>query len=162
MRQWEVQDHSPNPVRKCFEEVPGLPGVCTSCPRLTVTPVARLADCRSAARYRFEMSLGCRHYAISPSPRSFRFTDQPRVIAPRSNPRERSHSYGITAALKSRADLTRLERSPQSWVSPCSSVAEIIFVACSACRVRASTPQASFQLRQVCLPPSGVGSRQDL
>jgi hypothetical protein len=39
---------------------------------------------------------------------------------------------------------------------------EIIFDACSACRVRALTLQASAQPRRVCLPPSGADSQQDL
>ena len=37
-----------------------------------------------------------------------------------------------------------------------------IFDACSVCRVRASTLQASVQPRRACLPRSGVGSRQGL
>src|ERR1700732_740339 len=39
---------------------------------------------------------------------------------------------------------------------------EVIFDACSACLLRASTLQASVQPRRVCLPLSGAGSRQGL
>ncbi len=66
-----------------------------------------------------------------------------------------------------------LERSPEgfSWQSlvlerlgelRARHRSEIIFNACSACRVRASTPQAFVQPRRVYLPPSGAGSRQGL
>ena len=64
-----------------------------------------------------------------------------------------------------------LERSPEgfSWQSlvlerelRARHRSEIIFDACSACRVCASTPQAFVQPRRVYLPPSGAGSRQGL
>src|SRR2546425_11459530 len=53
-----------------------------------------------------------------------------------------------------------LESRPDSDVPECRS--ETIFGACSVCRVRASTLQASVQPPRACLPPSGADSRQGL